>query len=523
MTRSFRAAVLFALFASMIFPQVARSAPELGINLAGPNDWNTELPFVDVFRLSRVFSSQKTGAKWGEGAPLTFDASGWVTSIPPGCWAEAPMCSIEGGHFPAGEYTVTYDGRGVVEFWGGAARVVSSEPGRMRIDVDPRRGVFHIRIRETDPSDYVRNIRVVMPGFADSVAENPWHPTFLSRWKGVKCIRFMDFMMTNGSKISRWEERPTVEDATFTRCGVALETMIDLCNRLRADPWFCIPHLADDDFVRRFAEVVKARLDPGLRAYIEYSNEVWNSGFPQHRYAAARGAELGLTSKPGEAVWVFTAWRSVQIFRIFEETFGGRDRFVRVLPAQSGNLYMTRTLLDFQGASKQADVLAIAPYFGMSVPQQPNKWSPIPAAEVAAWGVDRLFNHLETVVVPEVNIRMQEAAKLAGQRGLTLVAYEGGQHLVGIQGGENDKALNALFRTANLDPRMGELYSENLRGWESAGGALFCHFSSVARWSKSGFWGLLQSYDEDPASSPKLQALLKWAQLPESRDSPVHD
>ena len=33
--------------------------PALGINLAGPADWNTELPFVDAFRLSRAWISQK--------------------------------------------------------------------------------------------------------------------------------------------------------------------------------------------------------------------------------------------------------------------------------------------------------------------------------------------------------------------------------------------------------------------------------------------------------------------------------
>ena len=41
--------------------------PRLGINLAGPADWMTELPFVDVFRLSRAWISQKQGAAWGQG------------------------------------------------------------------------------------------------------------------------------------------------------------------------------------------------------------------------------------------------------------------------------------------------------------------------------------------------------------------------------------------------------------------------------------------------------------------------
>lgn len=53
-----------------------------------------------------------------------------------------------------------------------------------------------------------------------------------------------------------------------------MEAMLDLANRLDADPWFCIPHLADDDFVRRFAELVKQRLEPERSVYVEYSNEV---------------------------------------------------------------------------------------------------------------------------------------------------------------------------------------------------------------------------------------------------------
>ena len=39
--------------------------------------------------------------------------------------------------------------------------------------------------------------------------------------------------------------------------GVALEWMIELCNRQKIDPWFCLPHLADDDFVRNFVSFLQ--------------------------------------------------------------------------------------------------------------------------------------------------------------------------------------------------------------------------------------------------------------------------
>ncbi len=281
--------------------------PRLGINLSGIADWNTELPFVDVFRMSRPWISQRKGAGWGQGPPLALDKHGWVTKLEPDCYAETLMCTIDGGHYPSGEYVVLYDGEGELDTWN-AASVVSRQPGRIVLKVDATKGTVFLRLLQTNPNNYVRNIRVIMPGFEKTYQKDPWHPVFLNRWRGlVSCIRFMDWMKTNNSEIERWEDRPTPEDATFSRKGVALEWMIDLCNRLQADAWFCIPHKADDDFVRCFAEMVRERLNPSLRVYVEYSNEVWNGLFAQHRYAAEQGQKLGFGEKPWEAAWRFTA------------------------------------------------------------------------------------------------------------------------------------------------------------------------------------------------------------------------
>ena len=100
-------------------------------------------------------------------------------------------------------------------------------------------------------------------------------------------------MHTNGSEIRTWDDRPKPDDATFSKKGVALEVMIDLCNRQQADAWFCMPHLADDDYVRNFARTVKEQLDPSRKVYVEYSNEVWNSQFPQTRLQLGEGQATG--------------------------------------------------------------------------------------------------------------------------------------------------------------------------------------------------------------------------------------
>ncbi|MBN1815731.1 MAG: hypothetical protein JW828_00130 [Sedimentisphaerales bacterium] len=482
------------------------AVPQLGMNLAGPADWNTELPFVDVFRMSRPWISQQKDKSWGQGPALSLDEHGWVRRLEPDCWAETLMCTIEGGHYPSGRYSILYDGKGKLGVWN-AGTIVSQEAGRMIVGVDSSKGALFLRLLETDPGDYVRNIRVVMPGFEKTHNDNPWHPVFLNRWKGMACLRFMDFMETNNSKMALWSQRPTLQDATFSEKGIALELMIDLSNRLGADPWFCMPHLADDEYIKNFAEMVKAKLDPSRKIYIEYSNEVWNGMFQQSQYAGQEGIKQSFAEKPWEAGWRYTAYRSVQMFRIWEQIFGGTDRLVRILPSQAANPYVSERIVEWQDAYKHADALAIAPYISMNL----SPGGKPDAKQVAGWAVEQVLDYLENTALPESIEWIRGNKKIADKYGLKLMTYEGGQHMVGVGGGENIEQLTELLHKANAHPGMADIYAKYFTAWEEAGGDLFCYFSSVGQWSKWGSWGLLQYSDEDPKLSPKFMATMQWA------------
>jgi hypothetical protein len=486
---------------------VPRPTPALGMNLSGPADWNTELPFVDVFRLSRRWISQKKGESWGMGPELALDAHGWVTRLEPDCWAESMLCTIEGGHYPAGDYMLLYEGEGRLDA-GNAASVAARAPGRMTLRVDPQRGGFSLKLVETNPRNPLRNIRLIMPGFERTWRDQPFHPVFLQRWAGLRCLRFMDWMATNGSKQRVWSDRPTPEDATFTHRGVALEWMLDLSNRLQCPPWFCLPHLADDDYVRQFAQLVKQRLDPALRIYLEYSNEVWNGQFEQSRWAGEQGVKLGFAQQSWEGAWRFTTHRSVQIFKIWEEVFGGTKRLVRVLPSQAANPYVSERVLEFQEAWKQADALAIAPYVTCNVGKEGKKVS---EAIVEKWSVDDALDYLEHTALPESIKWIQGNKKVADKYGLKLVAYEGGQHMVGVGGVENNATITRLLQAANAAPRMTEIYRKYYEAWAREGGDLFCYYASVSQWGKWGSWGILQHYDSPEASSPKYLSTMRWA------------
>lgn len=484
-----------------------KGVPALGINLNGPADWNTEIPFADVFHFSRTWISQKPGAGWGKGPTLDLDENGWIRRFEPGCHAETPLCTIEGGHYPKGAFTVLWEGEGRIELSKG--KEVSRSPHQLVQNIDPATGGFFLRLKETDPKNPVRNIRVLLPGTtAEAVLKNPWNPGFLKRWKGMACVRFMDFQETNNSHQTVWDDRPRVSHATYTTKGVPVELLCDLANRLHANAWFCIPHLADDDYVRNFARLVNEKLDKGLKAYVEYSNEVWNSQFQQNKYAVKRAQEKKLSTRPHELAWRFTAERSMEIFKIFEEEWKERSGLVRVLPAHSANILAAKDITTFKGAGRHADVLAIAPYISMNIP---DKGTGLTAETVAGWTVDQFLDEVEAKALLDSIRWIKENKAVADAHGLRLVAYEAGQHFVGTLGGENNADLTKLLHAANAHPRMETIYQKYYEAWEAAGGDLLCHFSSVSQWSKWGSWGLLQYADEDPQKSPKFRGTIHWA------------
>jgi hypothetical protein len=476
------------------------------MNLSGIVDWNTEHPFVDVFRLSRRWISQKKGEPWGKGPKLELDGHGWVKRLEPDCYAETLV--LTAGHAPSGEYVCLYDGEGQVEF-GGCGKVVSRQPGRVVVNIDGSKEATFVSVRKTNPEDPVRNIRLIMPGFEKTYATEPFSPVFLERWRGFNTFRFMDWMDTNGSRQQEWPDRPKVDDATWSAKGVPVEVMARLCNRLKINPWFCLPHPASDDYVRQFAALVCRELEPSLKVRIEYSNEVWNGMFEQHRYAEEQAKKLGLGPKerPWEGAAMFYARRSVEIFRIWEDVFGGRERLVRVLAWQAaGGAYWTDNMLLAQhDAARHCDVLAIAPYISFMPSPQSKE---LDSDEVAKWSVERILDRAETNALPECIGWMKTQKAVAEKYGLKLMCYEAGQHLVGVGGGENNEALTRLFTAANQHPRMGGIYTKYLDAWRDLGGDLMCIFSSVTQSSKWGSWGLLEGADE--TGSPKFDAVVGW-------------
>lgn len=483
----------------------------LGMNLAGINDWSTELPFVDLFKMSRPWISQRKDTAWGQGPQLDLDEHGNVKRLDVNCHATAVVCSVQDNHYPSGEYVLLYEGEGEFSFHSAAdaSSVIESTPGRILFNLDATKGIFNLNLLNTNPDNHVRNVRIIMPGFESVYQSNPWNPDFLRRWEGISCLRFMDFMMTNNSPQMIWDDRPKLTDTTYADKGAPAEMLVDLANRLDVDPWFCMPHLANDHYMQQFAQIVKDSLNPNLRAWIEYSNEVWNGQFRQNQYAAQLGESISFLDEPHEAAWKFYAKRSLEMFNIWQSVIGDDKRMVRVLASQAANVNVTQTILQYQNAAASADVLAVAPYMDFNV--TPNMINGINDEIVSKWSVDHLFEQLTDKVLPQSISWMQQSKKMADDNGLKLVTYEAGQHLLGVLGAENNEKLTNLLTQANSDPRMGQLYTEYLAAWTQMGGDLMCVFSSTSSWSKWGYWSILRYHNEPIEQAPKFKACIDWA------------
>lgn len=474
------------------YPNRAR----FGMNLAGVVDWTREWPLVDAFKHSRPWITKGDGK-------FTFDEHG-NPLLQAGQSVHTLLLREIDGHYPKGVYMLTYEGKGKINArrWD-VSDTVKEEPGRIEINVVPGNGGIQVEITESDPKDPIRNVRVWMPGFEN--AKSPFHPLFLERLEPFGVLRFMDCQKTNDNPLKSWAERPKLTDARYsTNKGVPVELMIELANTRKVHPWFCMPHQADDDFVRSFAKLVKDKLDPDLRVYIEYSNEVWNRQFGQARYAQQMGKGLKLSDNDFQAQLRFCSQRSVEVFKIWEDVFGGPKRLVRVLAAQAANTWVSEQVLTWKDAHKHCDALAVAPYFGHKL------GNPKTALVVNKMTVDQLLDDLDKEVDGPNKELMQKQEKLARKYNLELVAYEGGQHLAGHGGAENDETLTKLFHAANRHPRMADLYKKHLTHWFASGGGLYVVFSNVGKPSKWGAWGVLEYQDQPIDKAPKYGAIVEF-------------
>ena len=487
-------------------PAGGGTGAKVGINLSHVEYASVEWVFVDAMKQASSWYPQLvSGGPWDTGAYLALTADGYPLLAPGQAAATIMFVDLQ-GNYPGGQYVCLYQGAGTLEF-GNDASIVSQTPGRVVLNVNPTNSGILMRITSTpDQNNPIRNVRIIPAAHESNYQTQVFHPTFLNKNSQFGVIRFMDWQRTNNSGQEHWANRPKPTYRTQgTGSGVAVEYMVQLCNKLGADAWFCMPHMATNDYVQQFATLVKSQLSPGLKVYIEHSNEVWNYGFQQATYAQNQGLASGLSGDPYLALVRWHSKRSVEMFDIWKSVFGTQAdaRLVRVLAAQHDNPWIGRQIMDYNNAYLKADALAVAPYFGSNL-----GW-PEAASSTAAMSIDQILNAAQQNMYVRRGMTI-EAYNDATSRGLTLVAYEGGQHLCAVGSAQSNQTLTDKFIQANRHWRMKDLYIEDLTGWFNTGAGVFVAYSSAGRYGNWGSWGVMEHQNQPRPDAPKYDGLLTF-------------
>jgi hypothetical protein len=261
----------------------------------------------------------------------------------------------------------------------------------------------------------------------------PWKECFLQEISIYSTIRFMDYGCTNNPFEAKdlwqgktWASR-TQKTARVQR-PVAYEYMIDLCNRIRANMWVCIPEFAgeDDEFITELAKLIKKELKPPLKVYTEWSNETWNGIFSSFNYAITRGQALNL---PGSNKWeqgsTYHAFAALRIGKIFREVFGADSGRVVVtlngFAARNGDAAVMMRYLDdpkVNPGKVRPDAFGIAPY------------APSMSDDDRNSSVTMVRNHLQVLRAKDPRIKM--------------ICYEGGVEVQGDTPGMYEAAKKYL-------------------------------------------------------------------------------
>ncbi len=516
----------------------------IGMNLERVADWSPAWTFTDAFQSSRPWIAHAVNVAdpwqtiWDVGAtrPIQVDGNGVPVSLQTFTQggqtyrqaAGTLMFRELGGAYPAGTYRAEWRGTGEVSF-GFDAREVSRgtlPDGRSfaELAVTPSDGGIHLRIDETIPTDPIRDIHVWMPDYGGqsfagqawqpNAAFSPFHPLFRERLAPFGVLRFMGMQETNSSDIRSWADRREPSDirqasdsgpppTPSTVNGMALEYMVRLANDLDADPWFNMPHMADDDFVRNFATAVKASLEPGRKVYVEWSNEIWNFawGFEASQWVVdqmGRGEYAGLDN------WQVAGREAKRDLDIWADVFRDEpQRLVRVAAGWAANDWVTNRVVESMAGS--FDAIAIAPYFSPSDAQRDAYTSATTVETVLA---DSRTGITEAIGWTANHKRLADQWTTTLGRPIQLVAYEGGPHLDGRNGPYQD-----VFYAAGNDPRMGDLYRDYLRGLDAAGMSLYCdfQFTGSAGASSWGDFAKLHRMDQPLETAHRYRAVLDAA------------
>lgn len=314
--------------------------------------------------------------------------------------------------------------------------------------------------------------------------------------------------------------------------SVPIEILVELANELQINPWFCIPHMATDDYVTQFATYVRDHLSADLVARYELSNEVWNTanaGFLQTPYARFKGGKKW--GERGNAAYnKYHGWRHHQVMSLIDAVYVGQEhRRERVLGVWTAQAHDVQVLPRFLAAGtglattpiSKTDSIALAPYCEPARSDwwvDPANWT-AQADKVWAYNYGTAEEKAAALAWLDARWRAEDGLgnftvdyltgtlfpawkAIAGTYGVALTQYEGGWG--GISGlnspteaSYNGQSLSIadvfnFFAGFYNSPHYARITTELLNKFVDIGGEYPSQYCLVGGWGDVGMWGMFR-------------------------------
>lgn len=527
----------------------------LWAGLSGPADPNRDLLSMNVMKYARSWTGQIPGQPFGAGTAAVnavLDSNGYPTVMPAGVnQIETFLLTnmpAEMASFVNGRYRFLYDGAGTIQFAaigpGSSVSNIVTSAGQIEFDYvsAPFTGsdvYLVMRIFGITQGNHPRNFRLFKTEYASRIAAG-----FITRpnydWGNTRVMRFLN---TFGDVATL----RSPQAFSWTQGGASINEIVQIANELGISPWINLYHEMTDTTVNAIATYVRDNLNPALKIYVEWSNEVWNRGaFPVGGYCGQQAlAEFGTDVGTDWLQW--GAGRASQCMNIFSSVFAGQTtRLVRILGGFQSIPDWTIDQLDAPkwvalGRPRPGlsfDAVAVGGYFfaweGETDPGSPGQVDQQTLLDLintsgTAAATQWIVNRVEGPAAEYTNLatlynEWTQFKSICTARGLQLFMYEGGTHIKGTGSFEGNATLTNFLTSFSYTAEMGDLYRQALTFWDTVGDGAFNAFVGISGPSRFGSWGamrypgdlnpralLLQEYNSAPLAGGKRRDV--WSYL----------
>jgi hypothetical protein len=512
------------------------AATPLGVNIADTSPNDPTLIFADAVMPAAAFQKNSNYSNFN--APTPVDAQGWPTTdgtLP--LWSEPRE--------PEGTYLLRFTGQAQVVDWlgtggfavGGTAYGATLPAGAgydpatntttaqwiVPPTTSPTNGAFigfvnSQRTPDAAVNSGVANVHLMRPVARGASASHPVGELFTADFKKLVAnftvIRFMDYLATYANNQRTWTDRVKPTDRTQYQAqagygwqgkGGAWEYAVELANETGKDMWINIPLQVDDDYVTKVAQLLAygsdgtnpytapqanpafPPLNAGLKVYVEYSNEIWNTYFPMYHQnavlaqqaVAAGGSPLNYDGTTNTTVWAHR--------RVAERTKETSDLF-RAVWGDAGMMTRVRPVLEWQYGDTLgtgSDGLKFLDYYYGNADGQTHVASPYPVNHYL-WGGGGAWYALpvntEATSIADIYASGMDPALPASTAadarwtlayGLQEMGYEGGFYVGASNTSVSDTAAEtALQDAANLDPSAAAFETQSIDLFFQKGGGI---------------------------------------------------